>query len=147
MTQEPAPGAEVPPRPTEADALVTFVTLRLLEDERFAAACPSPDWELGIVYGSVIARAGGRIALEAPKQSIADHIARHDPARALRQVAAGRMLLNRYARATAVPGSTSVWMRGQDDGYRQGLHDALVDLSQTYSDHEAFDPAWLGDDQ
>lgn len=121
--------------------LVEFLTARLDEDEGIALASAPGPWRLGD-DGDVIAVDGITVAegfaLSGNQlRATVDHIARHDPARVLRQVAAGRALLARYERA----------VRSQNDRptahrYRRALYDALVDLAQTYSDHDEYDPGW-----
>jgi hypothetical protein len=128
-----------------SDDLVTWLRAQLDEDERVARDCPSPDWELGIVYGSVIARTGGRIALEAPSQSIADHIAQHDPARVLIEVEAKRRIVDLHSRSTC---------RGHERAYStHGVQTCDADaedwpcetvqlLALPYADRPGYDERW-----
>ena len=72
----------------------------------------------------------------------AAHIARHDPARVLREVADKRRLIERYERAAAVPESVSSFVRGQDDGYREACLDATRDAAAVHSGHPGYREEW-----
>lgn len=90
-----------------ADGLVAFVSARMDEDEATANAAwdekarltykPAPriqarDWD-----ADDIAMVGPR----GPAHAISAHVARHDPARALREVEAGRQILTAYIKVEA----------------------------------------------
>lgn len=91
------------------DDLIAFVKARLDEDEAAAKAEGGKRWEArspggqlppGLTAGpGVFLRSSeiGRLASTNTRDHAA-HIARHDPARVLREVAATRVLLDRYAR-------------------------------------------------
>jgi hypothetical protein len=74
-------------------------------------------------------------------QSMADaaHIARHDPARVLREVAALRALVDMAERYAADPAH-------DDPDYANGREaageDAVRHVAAIWSDHEDYDPAW-----
>ncbi len=105
--------------------LAAFYAVRLDEDEAAAKAATAGPWTVGRLFGedgewhrgSHVAAMGHekRMLLDmntgyVPSKHVetAEHIARHDPARALREVAAGRALLNRYAyckKLGGVPGN------------------------------------------
>lgn len=72
----------------------------------------------------------------------ARHIARHDPARVLREVAAKRAIMKRYVRATEVPPSVAGYIRGQDSGYAEACLDALRDLATAWADHPDYRTEW-----
>lgn len=73
---------------------------------------------------------------------VARHLARFDPARVLRDVAAKRAVITRYERAAALPESTSGFVRGQDDGYQQACLDAVKDAAAVWSDHPEYRQEW-----
>lgn len=68
------------------------------------------------------------------------HIADHDPARILREVAAKRAILK----------SAELWSNAAfpdfDGGYACAMDDAVMILASAYSDHPGFDPKWSLDD-
>jgi Family of unknown function (DUF6221) len=66
---------------------------------------------------------------------IAQHIIRHGPARALREVAAGRAIIERYKHSPVAPPPNANFTAGPDDGYRQACADAIRDLAAIWSDH------------
>jgi hypothetical protein len=70
------------------------------------------------------------------------HARRHDPARVLREVAAGRAIIERYKRAAAAPPPNANFTAGQDDGYRQACADAIRDLAAVWSDHPDYREEW-----
>lgn len=145
--------------------IVEFLRVRLDEDEALArAACDreSGEWFMGdkwnvyqqkevapyeysdteelVVYGNM------------KEQS--EHIARHDPARVLREVKAKRRTLGRHRRhAEVFPGSYA----GMPDscvgcGYTGDLEEPrtdridecpeLRDMASAYDDHPDYNPAW-----
>ena len=70
------------------------------------------------------------------------HMARHDPARTIREAEAGRLLIERYKRACAVRESVVSFTAGQDDGYRQACLDSIRDLAAVWSDHPDYRAEW-----
>lgn len=67
------------------------------------------------------------------------HIVRRDPARALREVEAGRRLIKRYVSVTG-------YLDRQDEGYAEACLDAFRDAASVWSDHPDYDPAWAPED-
>lgn len=125
--------------------IVEFLRARIDEDEQPALAAAG--WDLsGSVRGSgVWSREGVNSVVDssrrlvvngdgpAPGVSQAEHIARHDPARVLRECAAKRAIID-----TIRLGHLS---------YNGNLDEAsfwidLRPLAAIYSDHSDFDPAW-----
>lgn len=122
-------------------SLERFIAARLDEDEAVARyAAPGP-WErydqdasVHCAYGSPfdgeqIATAYG-IAAQDDAQQTADHIARHDPARVLRDVTAHRRILDRYL--AALPHTV----------HQAGIAVGLKAVACIYADHPDFDPNW-----
>jgi hypothetical protein len=100
--------------------LVEFLTARLDEDEAAARA-----W----------------LPIGNPDAAAREHIARHDPARVLREVAAKRAILAGHSTVTG-------WnWPDQSDGsvqmdYVEALRRTLRHLAAVYSDHPDYDEAW-----
>lgn len=66
-----------------------------------------------------------------------------NPDRVLREVAAGRRLIERYERAIAVGGkSPSSFVNGQDNGYWQACLDAISDAAAVYDGHLGYRQEW-----
>lgn len=72
--------------------------------------------------------------------SVGPHIARHDPARVLREVEAKRRIL--YTCDTA----TRMWLHARTEEYADGVADPgdtiLRALASVYADHPDFDGSW-----
>lgn len=134
--------------------VVEFLSARLDEDEQVAqAAVPGPwRWgELGMLgtkrtqYGLI----GGPASIVLtsgmpdvyPSKFDARHIARHDPVRALADVAAKRAILAEHDDVHCCCGRTSrVWPDIDSD---PEVHCPTVRLlAQPFADHPDFDPAW-----
>jgi hypothetical protein len=133
--------------------LMEFLYARLLEDEDIARAAMTDPWrdDGGCVssahyqitdYGAYTQANGEPEAWE-ERQQRADsaHIARHDPARVLREVAAKRKLVDRFRRATALRSHTG----GEDvaEKYYPVLGSSLEVLAAVYSDHPDYRAHWL----
>ncbi len=128
--------------------LVEFLTARLDEGERDALAASPGPWTANAEHDEVMAVDGIHVAdgfsLSGNQlRATVDHIVRHDPARVLRRVKAGRRLIERYERALRVGGqSVSGFINGQDDGYAQACLDAIEDAAEIHSDHPDYQEAW-----
>ncbi|WP_157963849.1 DUF6221 family protein [Actinocorallia populi] len=119
--------------------LVAFLRARLDRDEAVARACMSAAWKVA-AGGTVRVDPAGEAAPErafvatAENEAYAEHIARMDPHRVLRQAGAQRRLIalyekERWARQRGVPGGGV-------------LEDVLRGLASQYSDHPAYRPEW-----
>ncbi|MFE5332546.1 DUF6221 family protein [Embleya sp. NPDC056575] len=120
------------------DDLVAFLTARLDEDEaETLAASPGP-WSTTAEEDEVLAADGERVAdafaLSGRQlRATTRHIARHHPARVLRDVAARRALV--AALAGADP--HGAYITGT-----YTVEDALRHLAAVYSDHPDYQEAW-----
>jgi Family of unknown function (DUF6221) len=122
-------------------ALVAFYAARLDEDEQQAryalerlSACTGvqlSDPEDGGNIGHMVA--------------YSFHARRHNPARVLREIEAGRRLIGRYERAAATPASVVSFIRGQDDGYREACLDEIGERAAVYDAHPDYRPEWKPD--
>lgn len=123
-----------------------FIAARLDEDEEGARAAGSAPWTadgLG-VHVDPRAVAANKHAFRAEyiasvgHDRYAQHIARHDPARVLRQCAALRSVLDTYRlfnETRDYPAEAWIAMR---DG-------ALRPIAAIWSDHRDYDPSWAPD--
>ncbi|MET8773362.1 DUF6221 family protein [Streptomyces sp. NPDC004658] len=119
------------------DDLITFLRARLDEDEQTARAAHAPNWSTdgrrGLHYGVE----DGWMA-DALTTGDADHIARHDPARVLREVEAKRMIVERFADL-----SGEDWKPSAPRVVRlQELRDSVRCLAVAYADHPDYRDDW-----
>lgn len=120
--------------------LVEFLMARLDEDEHFARRTHSSEWTFDEL-GQLLVNQGQTISKIANLgvDNFGWHIARHDPARVLRDVAAGRALI-KVATEAKEASNTSV-----GDDYMMAaacLETALKQRAEVYSDHPDYQEAW-----
>jgi hypothetical protein len=118
--------------------IVEFLEARLAEDELTASAAieGSPEWQVLYGYRDIRDGDGHYIVLadsRYPTVGQAAHIARHSPARALRQCAAARALIAEFLRHDALGDLAS----------RGATEQALRQLAAIHRDHPDFDHSWL----
>ncbi|MEO3827405.1 DUF6221 family protein [Actinomadura sp. B10D3] len=122
--------------------LVEFLRARLDRDEQTARACSGAPW-LATPSGTVSTDPGtGEPAYvaTAENEAYAEHIARHDPSRALAEVAARRQILDDYEKQS--------WILGQ--GHRtpeleaaQSVREKVLRLlALPYASHPAYQEEW-----
>lgn len=100
-----------------------FIEARVAEDEAYAEESGGGEW--GSSDDSVNTERETIYTLHH-----ANHIARNDPARALRQAAAVRRILRRYAEA-----ERDSLLSERDSGYAAGMYGALESLAAIWPDH------------
>ena len=136
--------------------MVAFLNARLDEDEGAAkTATPGPwmtadgrEWLAdNVVFGQSVDWPGHiqqvcNVDYAQHKAGNAEHIARYDPARVLREVEAKRKIVTRYERSLA--GDLPEWKAGREllIAATAILKGAVVDLAVVYSDHPDYDEAW-----
>ena len=120
-----------------SDGLLLFLRLRLDEDELVARAAAGPSgrfgvWDVDPWYDGTgdrcDLRARGTGVLSGPtgmSAAVVEHVARHDPARVLREVRAKRVILDVIERS-APPDAESI----------------LRELALPYADHPEFRRDW-----
>ncbi|MDQ1536110.1 MAG: hypothetical protein QOE58_503 [Actinomycetota bacterium] len=118
--------------------LVEFLEARLAEDELTASAAieGNPQWQALYSYRDIKDADGHYVVLadsRYPTAAQAAHIARHNPARALRQCAATRALIADFLRHDALGDLAS----------RSATEQALRQLAAIHCDHPQFDHAWF----
>jgi len=120
--------------------LAAFLNARLDEDEATAKASVMPEWmisesgEFGYIVAAVGTETTGESIADAWQEDVAVHIARHDPARVLREVEAKRAML---AELTRWPFD---YRPGCNDPIRLFVHL----LAAPYSDHPDWRAQWAG---
>ncbi|HEX3852631.1 MAG TPA: DUF6221 family protein [Polyangiaceae bacterium] len=120
------------------DDLIAFVTARLDEDEHTALAASPGPWHLNEEGDTVLAvddiAAAEAFALSGPQQrATAAHIARHDPAHVLREVAAKRAIVAYF----------DLCVRAESNGTAAAVLEAvMIDLASTDAHHPDFKPQW-----
>jgi hypothetical protein len=123
------------------DDLTAFLAARLDEDEAAAKAALEQSAEEGTQWWFDDA------APETPREF---HVARHDPARVLREVEAGRTILAEHVPYDCTePKGQRCFRCASDRAYRSGaaIHEAwpcltLRILAAVYSDHPDYRPEW-----
>jgi Family of unknown function (DUF6221) len=118
--------------------VVEFLEARLAEDELTANAATdgSLDWHALYSYRDVKDGEGHYVVLadsQHPTVGQAAHIARHSPARILRQCEGARALIAEFLRLVAL---------GDLPG-RSATEAALKQLASDHADHVDFDKTWL----
>lgn len=136
--------------------IVAFIRARLAEDEQAALAAPDGPWEpwrgqpglglpRGLDYAVMLPGQGaGHIAEIATRSWLAaEHIARQDPARTLRNVQADREILAMYETAQlSVEVADGTPLAGAARLKADTLRRVLVARAGRFSDHPDFDPSW-----
>jgi hypothetical protein len=110
--------------------LAAFLNARLDEDEAAARAATAGLWPAPI--GS---------------DAVADHIARHDPRRVLREIAFERGIVEFYVEPpNGIRTGNVEPLGGAEGGSVPGLLTVIealaLDLAAVWSDHPDYDPAW-----
>lgn len=131
-----------------SEDLVAFLRARLDEDERVARAAGWHRWQLGIMYGTVHAPGNGKTVAMGCREYDAEHIARHDPARVLRELAVKRALLAEHRREGY--GCSACWEQEPDSLARDGDEMTHPDwpcllvrrLASVYENHPDYRGEW-----
>lgn len=130
-------------------AFVTFIDARLREDERIAKGCACHAWVLDGASIVPEGRAGWDDVVDwvyDEDGTSREHIARHDPARVLRDVEAKWQVLRLYTNAASAvmhasgfqPRRTAI----QDETCVEILGEALKALALAWSDHPDWREEW-----
>jgi Family of unknown function (DUF6221) len=132
------------------DDLVQFLRARLDEDEALAREAPAGPWHIGNAVDptqpcSVHMFPSVRLVADGLNWLVAEHIARHNPARVLDEVAAKREIVSDYEYAALTLSAASPNTPPYDlmTGATNTLKRMLRVLARAYRKHPEFDPAWL----
>lgn len=104
------------------DGLVAFLRARLDEDEQAARSAEDDGWEAEDVHSVSV--------------DLAEHIARHAPARVLAEVDAKRRILDAW------PDSFGLWSADQADAAKTMKVAVLLLLAVPYAEHPDYRPEW-----
>lgn len=138
---------------TDEHPIVVFIQAQLDHDEQVARAATPGPWSVDdtdyaeAIYGAdpnSAVVAGGRWGNEASvfdTTETAEHIALHDPARALREVAAKRRIVARHSPRAAGP--PNMWATPPCGWPSLDPCPDLRDLLSIYSDRPGYDPSWV----
>lgn len=101
--------------PPAVDDLTTFLRKRIAEDKAIAHECTGPDWQVDLGDGDN-----------------AEHVARHDPARVLREADAKLAVLDELDRAVL----------GQPRPFVDALLFVVQQMGTVYADHPDYRENW-----
>lgn len=133
------------------DELVAWYRQQLDEAEKVAKAAERKagmDWRRtgdGLYNESDPGRMPGPFLFdESTGEEVLDHIARHDPAAVLADIAAKRavLLLCEAALVNASATSPSSFVRGQGDGYQEAMTEAVRYLARAYRHRPGWRQEW-----
>lgn len=138
------------------DDLIEFLRARLAEDEAVARAAADGDggeWFVGDKWGVYRAEDAAphddveenRLVVHGNVLPQSEHIARHDPARALREVEAKRRVIERYAEAAAEAAQTDRIAARTWRPVVIVLEPVVKDLTQAYTSHPDYRSEWAPD--
>ena len=126
--------------------LVDFLRARLDDDEqtaREAAKIDGDQWSVAGPSSNDPDRVEGNTGWGAVGydmvEPVVHHVARHDPARVLREVAAKRAILERYAVSVK---EAELSAGGWADGYDRALELCVRSVAAVYADHPAYRAEW-----
>ena len=112
------------------DGVAAFLRARVDEDETVAMATVEPrTWHPDLGHGG----------LHAVDQ---EHIARHDPARVLREVEANRALLASFEEAGQLDDDDTPQERALAMAVAEVMRMLILDRVRVYSDHPDYRPEW-----
>ena len=122
--------------------LVEFLKARLAEDAWNNRIDPTEEWHVdhdgdegGAFPPSRVVGRGHYLAYDAP-ESIASHMARHDPRRVAAEVEAKRRIVDHW------PDPLGNWTAEQADAARAVKEQTLRQFAAVYADHPEYDEAW-----
>lgn len=112
---------------------LAFAAARLDEDEAAAKAVKNRNWAMAVIPGPELAA------------DVREHIIRHDPARVLREVEAGRRILARHSPAGGMAGPCCTWCSDDTDSVSLNVPwpcPDVLDLLSRWAGHPDFRPEW-----
>ncbi|MFJ5967913.1 DUF6221 family protein [Streptomyces sp. NPDC093060] len=141
------------------DDLARWLGEQLDEDERIARAAghervaPTPwhgeSWNNAVLDGDGLVDAKGDGIAVVKGERVRDHLARHDPARVLREINAKRQIIAMWKAADEEAASDQRYAESygsSPEGFPAGREDALEDvvrlLALPYADRPGYKEAW-----
>lgn len=123
--------------------MIGWLRAQVEEDQRTAEATlqASPHWQNLDMDGELRDSANAGTVCIAPEHNTRAHIARHDPARVLREVAAKKAIIEAWELAHSIvdqPGCPDDRRIGEFDG----LDEAVRHLAAVYADRPGYDESW-----
>jgi hypothetical protein len=121
----------------DPDGAIAFIEARLSDDEAYARTAfadhnnAEADWDE--LWSGCVSLGPDEDVLITNDSGVSRHIARHDPARVLREVEAKRVLLRKYLAAEV----------DDDPGTIDVPSLVLLALAAVWSDHPEYDPSWV----
>lgn len=135
--------------------IVEFLTARLDEDEVAAKAATPGPWKTddplmsdhvgSVVLKDYVASCSVRSGYRENSIQDAAHIARHDPARVLREVAARRRVMERHTAGWKKTGACLGCNYGpQEDEFTEDIEKCpeLCDMASVYDEHPDYKQSW-----
>ncbi|WP_435112373.1 DUF6221 family protein [Nocardiopsis synnemataformans] len=132
------------------DDLIAWLRQQLDDDERAARAVPVNEhcvppahWSVSTYdpdKGRVVMGTADDFALPTPEH--AQYVARFDPAAVLADIAAKRAVLLVCSASLVSTVPTSSFVRGQDDGYREAMTEAVRYLASAYRHRPGWKNEW-----
>ncbi|TDB87619.1 hypothetical protein E1264_14135 [Actinomadura sp. KC216] len=126
--------------------LVEFLRDRLARDEQIAQACAGAPWKAAPSGTVNTDPSGGEDEAEpafvatAENGAYAEHIARHDPSRTLREVAAARQIIDDYEKETWILAQGG---RAPEVGAAHAARESVLRLlALPYAAHPAYQEEW-----
>jgi hypothetical protein len=122
-------------------ALIAFVRARLGEEERLAHAAGGDLWWTPGDLPGEIHGGSGVIAFSVKTERYDTHIARQDPARTLRRVAASRVIVDEYAEVAGLDIDAAA--ADYPSGRAVGLGFAVRQMAAQYASHDDYRARWM----
>ncbi|NDU72752.1 hypothetical protein GWI34_08935 [Actinomadura sp. DSM 109109] len=120
--------------------LVEFLRARLDRDEQMARACSGTPWKASPSGTVSTGTDDPSHVATAENDAYAEHIARHDPSRALAEVAAKRRIVDDYEKQAWILGRGH---RTPELGAAQSVRETVLRLlALAYAHHPAYQEEW-----
>jgi hypothetical protein len=127
--------------------IMEFLKARLDEDQSALRLALSADWQVDSMFRTVVNRQGSTETqiVQDPSAQVRDleHIARHDPARALREVAAKRRIMYEYeCEVERGAAGSRPDFQARHGGIVDAYSASLRIIASVYADHPDYQQEW-----